>query len=143
MEVIYDRFPLDLQKRCKIKQVFFTMMAPLQTWSFSCIRDEDNLLEGDSELLEHERHTLGLLLQVQVLVGEDKDPELALGEHSTRVDNEGQEEGQAAGIVEPVDIDGPLLLLLLCSSELRQVLHDVLVNHGVSARRHRHQHVAA
>jgi len=73
-------------------------------------------LEGNSELLEHESHTPSLLLQVHLLVGEDKDPQLALGEHGTRVDDEREEEGQAAGIVEPVDIDGALLLLLLCSS---------------------------
>jgi len=33
-------------------------------------------------------------------------------------------------------------MLMKLIPKLRQVLHDVLVDHGVAVRRHRHQHVA-
>ena len=62
------------------------------------------------ELAEEGLHVLGVVVGAR---GEEEDPELALGELGPGGEDVRQQEGEAAVVVEPVDVYEPLLWSLV------------------------------
>jgi hypothetical protein len=80
-----------------------TRLFPWQRFS---VRQQNDVLELDPELLQQDGHALCLLLHVLDVVHQTEDPQLAFGELGPHLEDEGQEQGQAAVVVQPVDVDG-------------------------------------
>lgn len=91
--------------------IFFThhslkLSARLFPWQRFCVRQQNDVLELDPELLQQDGHALRLLLHVLDVVHQTEDPQLAFGELWPHLEDERQEKGQAAVVVQPVDVDG-------------------------------------
>ena len=79
----------------------------------------------DSEFLEQSRHVSRLLIHLGLILGKNKNSELRLRELLSGRQDVGHQQGQAAVVVKPVDVDKSFFRLV--GSELHHLLGDVAV----------------
>ena len=88
------------------------------------VRQRRDSLKLDPEPGQHRGEVPGLKVQLLTFIGQREDAELAVLELLPGLDDVGQEEGQAAVIVEPPHVNGAGPLLL---PELDDLVHSLVV----------------
>ena len=83
----------------------FKLFLGLVPWGSRCVRNDDHVVRLNTELCQEGHHCSRLVVQLVLLVAEEEDPELAVGELLPGVEDVGEEEGETAVVVQPVNIN--------------------------------------